>query len=91
MSEMLKFDNGTWSMNTIFLVQLLKNTAELALESLTEEKGKQREKAIQCLALLQVEHLHKTISLVDELFAPKPPKPVKKAKLKLVKVKEKPL
>jgi hypothetical protein len=90
MSDMLKFDNGTWTIDNIFLVQLLKMTAELALQELPKRKGKEQEKATLCLAMLQIEHMHKTISMVDELFAPKPPKPVKKAKLKLVKPKVEP-
>jgi hypothetical protein len=90
MSDMLRFEHGTWTIDNIFLTQLLKNTAELALDELPKKKGQEREKATQCLAMLQIQYLHKTMGIVDELFAPKPPKPLKKTKLKLVKPKAEP-
>lgn len=85
MSDMLRFENGTWTIDNIFLMQLLKSTAELALDVLPKRKGTERERAAQCLAMVQIDHMHKTIGMVDELFAPKPPKTFKKTKLKLVK------
>ena len=90
MSNMLKFENDTWTMNNIFLMQLLKMNAELAVEYLSDEKVEDFDKATHCLAMLQVEHLHKTISMVDELFSEKRLKPKRKPKLKLVKSKPKP-
>lgn len=86
MNEMLKFENGTWIMNNFFLVELLKNTANLALDTLPKKKT-DREKATQCLAMLQVEFLHKTIVVADELFTAKAVIPSKRSKLKLVKPK----
>lgn len=90
MSHMLKFENDTWTINNILLMQLLKMNAELAVEYLSDEQVEDFDKATHTLAMAQVEHLHKTISMVDELFSEKRLKPKRKPKLKLVKSKPKP-
>lgn len=87
MKDMLKYENGVWTMNNLMLAYLLDETAHLALEHFRKAKKSERDKLVNGLVKIQFETLVNVVNMANELFET-PNKPAK-TKLKLIKTKVK--
>lgn len=91
--EPMSYTNGIWSINNSMLEYLCYCAAEIAMELEKPLNDVQKELLLRLIGQKQVKNLQDAyLESVrqKENGAPKPPKPVKKAKLKLVKPKAEP-
>jgi hypothetical protein len=87
MKDMLKYENDTWTINTLMLAYLLDETAHLALKHFRKTKKSHHEELVHGLVKTQFQTLIQAINMANEVYGTtdKPTKP----RLKLVKTKAK--